>query len=432
MKNNTSFLIGIGLFLTFYGIYLFFSFSLYQTGVFRKYDLLFQADVPRVINNYTSKGRQDRTSVHPLFVLLVNPIGRLLVKVIPNKILVAIGINSFFGALGVALAYSFFLCNSKELIYSLLFAVLFGISTSQLVWSSVPETYSLGICSLILNYILFAFDYKKEIIHRRLWILAGLFSIAVATTNFVQSIILYTFALVKTSKEKWRMKISSIISFVFCVLSITIVLALMQKMIYPSSNLFFVPRSILYEINESGWFNFYFLKDPLKVIEQIVKNFFLVNIIAPIPNSQYYEALISDAGITEKGMQVTFSDSWNYLSIGWVGLFMWITLLTIGFYKGIRGIFSKSTGGLFYLAIFSCLLFEALLHSCYGWFMHGYAELFLYTGYFTFLTLIIASWSINKKYNLFRILLGALCILGALNNAFIVNYIINYYSNINY
>lgn len=421
MKRNISIiLIGIAIFLFFYVAYLKNAFPLYISGAFDKWDLLFDADVPRVINDIANfGGNHYRTLVHPLFVLLVNPIGSLCVKIFSKpSTSVAIGINSFFGALGVVLAYAYFLLKIKNLIFSLLFSIFFGFSMSQMFWSSVPETYALGVCSLLLSYILFEVDYSQKVIHKRLWILAGLFTTAVVTTNFIQTLILFFFTLMNSTYEdkKWSTIIFRIIQFASKVMMLTIVLAVIQKMIYPSSNFFFDTQKIYNEV-KAPWTTCLWLNNPFKVILQLIKDLFFVNIFAPIPNIYY---LMS-------GLAVTFSGPLKYLPIGWLGIAIWAPLLIAGFARGFKEVLSKSERSNFFIATGLCLLFEGLLHSCYGWREDRPSTLFLYSGYYTFLTIIIASLSF-KKINFYSyILLATLCILAILNNNLVYRFIISLY-----
>jgi len=425
MTRNIVIPIGIILIFFFYGFYLFNAFQLYKTGIFAKYDVLFGADVPRVIEDMTTfEADHWRTGLHPLFVLLVNPLGSICVKILskPNTS-VAIGINSFFGSLGIALAFIYFWIQSRGLIYSLLLSILFGFSMSQMFWSSVPETYTLGVITLLLNYILFAIDYNKEVIHKRLWILIGFFTIAIATTNFIQTIILFTLLLMKSSfkNEECSTIILTITRFASKIIMITIVLAVIQKQIYPSSWLFFDLETIKFEL-KSNWFSCFWLKDSFTTISQILKHFCMVNLFAQIPNTHNIEG---------KGISITFSGPLNYSWIGWSGIILWGILLINGSIVGIKGIFSRSNYFYFYIAIGLCLLFEALLYSCYGWYEDGHTELFLFTPYFTFLTFIVASWSF-KNINCFpKILLIILCILAIVNNNLIFQHIINIIDNLN-
>lgn len=427
MKYCNPFLISVGTFIILFSIYLYGGLLFVDTGIFSKYDLLFDADVPRVIADITEfRGDHHRTSVHPLYVLLVNPMGLVLSNVVTSKTTIALFINSVFGALGAVLAFIYFWIQSKNTFYSFLFSILFGFSMSQLFWSAVPETYSLGVCTLLLNYILFENDFEREVIHEGLWLLLGIFTIGVAITNFVQTLILYIFVSRNIPEVRGKIirNIIRVFGYVFKVLIITIALATVQKMIYPSAALFFMPGSITSEFVWSAWI---FFTDPLKVIGQILKDFFIVNIIAPFPNSFIYRGNIVEIqkGLTDiKGMAVTFSNSWNYYWIGLVGIVFWLFLLVIGF---ARGVLFKTKNSSFAMAIILCLLFEAFFHSYYGWRPDGSSELFLYSGCYTFLTIIIASWALNISSLTAKIILIFLCSLVALNNITVFKHIVALY-----
>jgi hypothetical protein len=380
MKYCNPFLILLAEFVIFFGIYLYGGLLFADTGVFAKYDLLFDADVPRVIADITEfYGDHHRTSVHPLYVLFVNPTGSIISRLVSNKTYVALFMNSVFGALGVVLAFIYFWIQSKDALYSFLFSILFGFSMSQLFWSSVPETYSLGVCTLLLNYILFKNDFGRKVIHEGLWLVLGILTIGVAITNFAQTLILYIFVSTNIPRARGRRirNIASIFGYAFKVLMITIALVFIQKLIYSSAALFFMPGSVTSEFVWGAWVLF---TNPLHVIWQILKDFFIINIIAPLPNTFLYRGNIIEIqrGFTNiKGIAVTFSNSWNYFWIGFVGIASWLLILILGFAKGFV---LKSKNLSFGMAIILCLLFEALFHSYYGWRPDGSSRLFLYSG----------------------------------------------------
>src|SRR6266542_6965184 len=85
----------IGLFLFFFILYFSFSLLWAQTGSFTNYSIIFETDPMRVIGDMTSFGANHyRTNVHPLFVLLVNPMGILLSYLLKSQFLATIFLNS--------------------------------------------------------------------------------------------------------------------------------------------------------------------------------------------------------------------------------------------------------------------------------------------------------------------------------------------------
>ena len=151
------------LFTIFYSVYYVTGTSLSKTRAFNETDILFQADVPRVIGDITDFSfNHYRTKVHPLYVLLVNPTGIFLRSLIHSQVNTAVALNAFFGSAGVALGFVFFYLFNKSLADSFILASIFGLTMSHLYTSAVPETYSLAVCSLILTYILFIYSLRNK------------------------------------------------------------------------------------------------------------------------------------------------------------------------------------------------------------------------------------------------------------------------------
>ena len=115
---------------------------------------------------------------------------------------------------------------------------------SQLFLSIVPDRASLATLSLLVTYIIFFISLYKRRIPSWLWLAAGVFSLGVTTTNFIQTLICFFIAQVASGKPMPKAKgvvAKNLIIFGGGVLLFTAGLALIQKTIYPSSTLFFLP-----------------------------------------------------------------------------------------------------------------------------------------------------------------------------------------------
>ena len=146
IKTNDIILAGL-LFLLFFSFYFGFSYQLvYKTPIAEYDDILFEIDTARSIIDMTVfSGYHYRTEVHPIYVLLVNPIGELIGRILPSNEMTAVFINVFFGAIGVSLAYLVLRLTNTKTITALLAALLFGFSASQFYLSIIPDTASLAI-----------------------------------------------------------------------------------------------------------------------------------------------------------------------------------------------------------------------------------------------------------------------------------------------
>lgn len=71
LKYCNPFLISLGTFIILFAIYLYCGFLSTDTGILAKYDLPYEADLPRVIAYIVDfQGDHHRTPVHPRYVLL--------------------------------------------------------------------------------------------------------------------------------------------------------------------------------------------------------------------------------------------------------------------------------------------------------------------------------------------------------------------------
>ena len=416
LKNKKLVFISLILLIGFHILYSSIGLSLASGKAFSADDLVFEIDVNRVVGDITSfSANHYRTKVHPLYVLMINPIGTFVSKIFFSNMTTAILLNSLLGSFGVVLAFMFFYLFGKNYTNSLLLALVFGLSMSQLVFGSVPDTSSLGILSLLTTYILFLVSLKRKKIYFSYWVFAGVFSLGVTTTNVVQTMICFIVLISVLYSEKNRIVqvLSRTAILSVTVIIVTVCLAIIQKLIYPSSNLFYAAGAYNEEFKYASLL---ILKEPVFVISIIAKHFFLVNIVAPLPS--VFE--MSNTPISA----ITFSTSWQYSFIGWIGVVMWVSVLCSGI---IRSITLKRDYFPIFVGVFFCLLFNCILHSYYGIIEKSKAELFLYTGNVTFLVLMfLSSYSHTKKTSI-RVVLGLLLVIVAFNNMYVLSNILNIY-----
>lgn len=356
--------------------YLTLSFRLETTQVFQEYDLLFELDPPRAITDLADySGDHYRTTVHPIYVLLANPGGSLIRQFTGSEVSAALIANAFWGAAGVAMAFFFFWSYGKRLLSSFLLAALFGLSMSQTFLSATPDTATMAVCSLILTYILFLKGLEQQVIQYWWWLVGGILTIGVTITNFAQTLICFTLLTFVVEKEKrsfFQMGLK-VAGYALLVVGLTVILALLQKWIYPTSGLFFIPSALM---DEKDFSTFLVFDAPVLVVLQELKHFLVINFIAPFADTY----TMPDQNLPA----ITFSTSWHFSRFGQIGLFLWLSLLL----GGLVNCWRVKRLHPFFLGVLLCLLFNAALHSVYGGGeKEGVVEYFLYTGNFTFLVL---------------------------------------------
>lgn len=378
-------------------------------------DVLFQMDTPRVITDMTDfHGDHSRAKVHPLYVLFVNPFGVLLNQTAKgHTILWAIVLNAAFAAASVTLAFLLFRLLSGTTMRSLLLALIFAFSSSQMILAMVPETTTLATLSLLTTYAAFAADLYWRRLPLIAWIACGVFSFGVTTTNLAQTCICFAMARLVSPEESRGGAVLSGVLFLLGVLASAAVLACVQKAIYPSATFFFFPSTYS---NNLDYASLYVLQHPLEVAVQLFKHFGLANVVAP-----WADPIDVHWPLTG----VTFSTSWRFPAVGYAALAAWL-ILVVG--RANRQHFRQYAR--FYAGLGLCVLANLVLHSLYGIGKTGECEFFLYTGNFTFA--VISVCLMRHLFDASKAATVGLCtlfLLVAANNLTVVHQIIEFYDH---
>jgi hypothetical protein len=206
----------------------------------------------------------------------------------------------------------------------------------------------------------------------------------------------------------------SIAAFAIPVVCGTAVLAAVQKVIYPSSRVFFTLRAFTREL---PFASLWIVEQPFVVIGRVLKHFFLINVVAPLP------ALSS---IGEKVIPaVTLTTSRDWLGFGWLGAALWLAWLAAAITQIPR---LERRELLFVLGITLCLAFNLGLHSFYGVGEKGNIELLLYSGHFTFLTVGFgAATLLRRRWGPRLVLIPMIVLIGA-NNLLVMATIVGVYA----
>lgn len=202
--------------------------------IFGRADLAFGADVPRVIADLTRfDANHYRTKVHPIFVVLLNPVGLALKEVIGFPRVAAILMNSAFGALAVALFGRLLRAIGVRGAPALLWTALFGLSASQLFFGSIPESYAFSGASLLVLFVLFAGGATAGV----RFLAVSVFSFGVMVTNLAVALLLRALAL--DWKGDARGAGRRLARYAAAVVLIAGLLSGVQEWYYPRARVFF-------------------------------------------------------------------------------------------------------------------------------------------------------------------------------------------------
>jgi hypothetical protein len=189
-------------------------------------DQLFDADVPsRIIDLTRFAGPHHRTQYHPLFVLLLNPVGVAL-KALLRSLgteqagrLAASLLCALAGAAGVAAFFRLLRKNGLDTTTAAAWSAVFGLSASHAVFSVFPESWAFSTLGLLL---LFGADGRSVV-----RLASGVFAFGMAVTNVVA----VALAPPRSADEE-RFSLRARAVFVLGVVAVAAVLSLLQATVY--------------------------------------------------------------------------------------------------------------------------------------------------------------------------------------------------------
>ena len=407
--------VAFGLAIAFAALYAAFGLLLAGTPAFLEYDLLFEIDTPRSVEDFAVfRGSHDRTSVHPIFVLLVNPVGSLLSLLVGSPETAAVLLNALLGGAAVGLAFLLFRRLAADRLGGLLAALLFGFSASQLVCGSVPSAATLATCALLATHIVFLDALDGGRVRRLRWLAVGVLSMGGTTTNLAQPLITRGLLALRETRFRPSWGVARLLLvYGASVVALTAALATLQKLIYPSSRVFFTLRAF---VRELPFVDLWILREPGAVLPRVLEQFVWVNVVAPLPAISPIEGKVIPA--------VTFAASREFLAVGWVATALWAAWLAAGLLS-IRKLDAARVT--FVGGVLLCLGFNLALHSVYGIGEKGKIELLLYSGNFTFLSIAVGAVMLCRGGWAPRLWAAALVATAAANNLRVLATILGVY-----
>lgn len=323
-------------------------------------DVFYGGDTPRVLQDMTmQEGLHYRTSVHPLFVILTQPFVRILGR-FTGVIVAAVIFEAAVGALSATLFYRLMQKLGASKKTSLLATVILVLSFTQVAFNSIFETYVFSQFGLMVMWVIAAglINKKLELKDYALLVIAGIFSLAFTLTNIVQFLILLSIIIFLNKNVKCKfIKFGSIL---LVVLSITVMLADVQKTFWPSANNFFTSS-----------INGFVLDKNSEEFTYIERTWSTKRVIFQMNTSFVYQFGLLGGLILEKSNLI------NMLGLICFGLF---SLINLYYFFTKRKIFKEKI----YFALLSAYGFNFVLHIFYNPY-----ESFLYVLHYNFLIIAI-------------------------------------------
>jgi hypothetical protein len=359
----------------FFFAYLYLGAAIARTGILRTFNALFNADCFRVVADLTSTDTDHyRTAVHPLFVLLFNPIGVLLTRLIGSQELASRLLCSAAGAATVVIAAEFFVAAGIGRARAWLWACILGCTSAQLFWASTPETFVFAGAALALTSLA-ALTRRDRLAPA---VAAGLLTLGITLTNFAQAIVMFRAGVSGTTARR----LSRVALFAIVTLGCAIGLSIAQRALYPTSVWFFVPG--VYREDTSYLAK---LDTPARVNQrwaEVMEHLLIFNVVAPQPRITPLNVPLTDSVVDRirtllparrPPPRITFpaSSLATLYREGAMALVVWTALMLLAALRA-RKVRLKPIQA----ALLICIAFNAALHFVYG------DALFLYAPDWTF------------------------------------------------
>ena len=371
---------GIAMGIFFVVLYFIFGFILNGYGFFQVLDVFCESDSARVMCDMTMfNADHTRTNAHPIFTIMFNPPGVVLSKIVGNKPVAALIINSLFGGLCVTLIFIFLLQMGAGTALAAVSAIALGFSSSHLFFGSSPETHLYSAASLIILSLLV----KNKPGNLKHFIPAGVFSFGLLITNIVPVSIFFGSGIWKGKANKSF--IARLITFTAIVFLSVTILAVIQQKIYPTSNPFYNPKELSNDINRTTMPKG--LSDIGARIGNLATYVLIADFVAP-------EIKVTSYDIASRPIIYTDLKSPTPLYIA--GAILIVALYLAAFYFLLKNKFYRDPVIRAFLLV---MAFNVVLY-----FFYSNQILFIFTCNWTFIMLSLIVLSINGEINSRKIL----------------------------
>ncbi|MCW5878687.1 MAG: hypothetical protein KIS80_07465 [Anaerolineales bacterium] len=340
-------------------------------------------------------------AVHPLAFFVLRPITFLMAFLLGTDTYQAMKfLLGLLGGTQIYLAWILITRLTQRPTYAVLIASLFGISTANLVFSPLMESYMASAFLLVLFYVLLQ---RGAAVH---WLLLNAVAVfGVTISNLVQVMLGFFLA---------DMRIKRVALFALAVLVISAGLNLAHAAIYPDSALYFVPEKIG---GETQHLQLGSTPEEFAARANIVsRDVFLFSAVAPQPFLLTQEK--DERGEFPKFNFMLGPNSARLTGLGKVAAPLWTALLlssVAGLALSLRQE-KLSLSNRYALAFLGCVMFNYIFHMVYGYEPFLYAVDWNYALFF-FVALGLQRWAHHWPVTV--ALVGLLGLLSLNNLAFI-------------
>ncbi len=378
------------IFFTFYlllGIFAYYNYDLSHNN-----NLFFGSDNARIFTDFSSiLDDHYRVKVHPLYIILVQPLILMLNAVTQNSTISLIIFSSFVSSLSVYFIYkiaTLFDISSK---IKALVSAMFGFTFAYFIFTSGVEVYNVAALFLIILFYYFIKIMQKESAEKKdktILILLGITTIGFTITNYIIFLIISLMLLISR-----KLKFKNIFLINVLVIISAVILSFVQNIAWNNT-------SLIYDLNsnyteEQNYMDFNINFDKFK---NVVKNSYI---------NSFVSSNIELNKNTPDGAVMSFGKT-STLSI--ILAFTFYLIILIYLIKNFKK--NKCIN----IALILALIFNTTLHMIYG------ENSFLYSCHFMYLIFILFFVNYKEKTKVNKILTPILILIligEILNNLYI-------------
>ena len=380
--------------LLFFAVYLIFA-SIFNRPHYDADDIFFDADGNLYRWRYATEKYRDYywRPAHPYLLIIVRPLVSMLALLFRGDALfAAFTLNAFIGALCIFLVWYFVRHSLGKPLYALLIAAIFGITSTQLAFSSIIETYIyLSAIALIFLVLLL----KDKPLYMQ--VIAGLVAFGITISNVGQTFIAHFFV---------KRDLKQIIIYGLLITAFVVPLSLFHNWVYPNSQPYFWDISTL----EAEGHNQFpptlqraeYMTRVIALHSFVTPDLLIIRDGWPFPKTWMFRA-----SIKKDPMQLARYN--NPLQEGL--LIAWIGLMVVGGILFLKNIRKHDIG--YYLTFIFTVLFNFALYLQYG------KDVFLYATNWTYAILLFLAlaWRDLADKRWFQIVLLVFFLLLLVNNS---------------
>lgn len=229
-------------------------------------DLLFSSDSARVIDDYSQiVASHYRITVHPLFLLLMQPIVLLIKGATMNEILAIVLFSAVVGALAVLLMYRFIALFQRSTKTCTILSLIYGFSFAALVFNCSIEVYGVAALALIFLW----YQVAKVLKHKwgpntSVWLyVAAVLTLSITITNYVVFLIACLVLLLSKKASFKKLLLINIAA-----IATVVGLSFYQQVVWHSPAAI---TDVLTQAEEKET-KFVEIQQPLTMIKNVVKN----------------------------------------------------------------------------------------------------------------------------------------------------------------